>query len=189
MQLLRHEPRTVEELAVIVGLTRNGVRLQLGALARDGVIECIGVRHVDGPGKPPLVYRVSSRGEAAFSVAYAPALDALVGALGERLEPAELHSLFAAAGRRLAGPRDRGRKHEPVEAAKAMLESLGAAAAIRREAGQSVVEGVACPLAGAVRTCPDSCEMVRALIAAATGARVTTRCEHGDAPRCRFAVA
>lgn len=188
VQLLRYRPRTVEELAALVELTRNGVRVQLTALERDGMVERAGVRHGDGPGKPPQLYRVTDQAEARFSAAYAPALSALVATLGERLEPAELHSVFNATGRRIGGTRAGAANGGPAELARALLESLGAAATVRREAEQVMVEGMACPLADAVRHCPDTCEMVRALLAAATGARVATRCEHDDAPRCRFAV-
>jgi predicted ArsR family transcriptional regulator len=188
IQLLRHRPRTVEELAGVVGLTRNGVRAQLGALVRDGVVERSGVRHAAGPGKPAQLYRVTARAEAGFSAAYPPALGALVATLADRLEPSALHSVFAATGRCMAAAANAAIRTDPAELAKTLLESLGAAAAVRREAGHLMVEGVACPLADAVRRCPDSCELVRSLLAAATGARVLTRCEHGNAPRCRFAV-
>jgi predicted ArsR family transcriptional regulator len=188
VELLRHRSRTVEELAVVVGLTRNGVRAQLGALERDGVVERSGVRHVAGPGKPPQLYRVTPRAEARFSAAYPPALGALVGTLADRLESSALHAMFSATGRRMAPGRAGTSEADPGDVAKTLLESLGAAVALRREAGHFMVEGVACPLADAVRHCPDSCEIVRSLLAAATGARVLTRCIHDDAPRCRFAV-
>jgi predicted ArsR family transcriptional regulator len=188
VRLLRYRPHTVDELAIVVGLTRNGVRVQLALLERDGVVARVGVRHGDGPGKPPQLYRVTAEAEASFSAAHAPALDALVAILGERLERPELHAVFNATGRRLAATRSAGSKGDPAGQARAVLESLGAAVTVRREGGHQLVEGVACPLAEAVRRCPDSCEMVRALLAAATGARVATRCQHDAAPRCRFAV-
>ena len=188
LQLLRYRPRTVEELAAAVGLTPNGVRAQLTVLERDGFVERHGVRHGDRPGKPPQLYAVTDQAEARFSAAYAPALSGLVATLGERLAPAELHSVFNAAGRHIAGTSTGPVQGDPAELARALLESLGAAATVRREAGHVTVEGVACPLADAVRRCPDSCEMVRAMLVAATGAHVATRCEHGDAPRCRFSI-
>jgi predicted ArsR family transcriptional regulator len=188
VQLLRHRPRTVEELAASVGLTRNGVRAQLGALERDGVVERSGVRHVAGPGKPAQLYRISTGAESSFSAAYPPALSALVATLADRLEPPALHAMFSATGRRMATPRTVSPKLDPASEAKSLLESLGAAVTVRREGRHPMVEGAACPLADAVRRCPESCELVRSLVAAATGARVITRCEHGDAPRCRFAI-
>ena len=51
------------------------------------------------------------------------------------------------------------------------------------------LEGPGCPLSAAVREQPLSCELVRAMLAAATGVEVTQRCEHGDTPRCCFDVA
>ena len=188
LDLLRYRPHTVDELAAVVGLTANGVRAQLAALERDGLVGRIGVRHGAGPGKPPQIYAVTAQAEAQFSVAYAPALAALVAALGEKVDPPELHSVFNAAGRRIAASRAAPMQGDPAELARTLLESLGAAATVRRDTEHVMVEGVACPLADAVRQCPDSCEMVRALLATATGARVSTRCVHGVAPRCRFAV-
>jgi predicted ArsR family transcriptional regulator len=188
LDLLRYRPHTVDELAGVVGLTTNGVRAQLASLERDGLVGRIGVRHGAGPGKPPQIYAVTARAEAQFSVAYAPVLAALVAALGEKVDPPELHSVFNAAGRRIGASRTAPMQGDPAELARTLLESLGAAATVRRDTEHVMVEGVACPLADAVRQCPDSCEMVRALLAAATGARVSTRCMHGVAPRCRFAV-
>ena len=188
LQLLRYRPRTVQELARAVALTQNGVRVHLAALVRSGAVERVGVRHGEGPGKPPELYRVSDSGESQFSVAYAPVLEALVAVIGERLAPAAQHALFTAAGKQLAAGITLPPRADPAEQAKALLESLGAAASIHRPAGGPMVEGVACPLTQAVRQCPDSCEMVRALLAEATGARVATRCRHGATPQCRFAI-
>lgn len=187
LRQLRYRQCTVDELAVTVGLTANGVRAQLSALERDGLVERVGVRHGARPGKPPQLYRITAPAEAACSSAYAPALGALVATLGQRLTPAELHLTFTAAGRGIArglGPQ----RGDPADTARTLLETLGAAASVHEVGGHVTVEGEACPLADAVRRCPDSCEMVRAMLAAATGAKVTTRCHHGDSPRCRFAV-
>ena len=188
LHLLRYRPRTIEELAAAIGLTANGVRAQLSVLERDGFVERVGVRRAEGPGKPAQLYAVTRLAEARFSAAYAPALSALVAILGDRLAPARLRSVFNATGRRIAGRHSRPVAGDPAESARILLESLGAAATVRRDATQVTVEGVACPLADAVRGCPESCEMVRAMLAAATGARVATHCDHGDAPRCRFAI-
>ena len=188
LDLLRYQPRTVEELAAAVGLTPNGIRAQLAVLQRDGLVARHGVRHGAKPGKPPQLYGITAHAEAQFSAAYVPALAGLVAALGERLTPAELRSTFSAAGRRIAGVLSGSDRLGPAEMARGLLESLGAAATVRRDGTQTLVEGVACPLAEAVRHCPESCEMVRAMLAAKTGARVTTRCEHGASPRCRFGV-
>lgn len=187
---LRYQAHTVEELAAEVGLTANGVRAQLVTLERDGVIDRVGIRHGAGPGKPAQLYAVTARAEAQFSAAYAPALGALVATLGDRLPAAELHAVFGAAGRRIAGALPGGgHDNDAASVARDLLQSLGAAATVHREGGHTTVDGVACPLADAVRRCPDSCEMVRAMLAAATAARVTTRCGHGDAPSCRFGIA
>ncbi|MGH7524761.1 MAG: helix-turn-helix transcriptional regulator [Gemmatimonadales bacterium] len=188
VQLLRYRPRTVQELARAVALTPNGVRAHLAVLVRSGAVERVGVRHAEGPGKPPELYRITGSAESQFSVAYAPALEALVAVIGERLPSATQQALFAAAGKQLAAGVAVPPRADPAEQAKALLETLGAAASIRRHPDGAMVEGVACPLTRAVRQCPDSCEMVRTLLAEATGARVATRCRHDATPRCRFSI-
>ncbi|MGH7594573.1 MAG: helix-turn-helix transcriptional regulator [Gemmatimonadales bacterium] len=188
VRLLRYRSQTIEELAGAVALTPNGVRAHLTALERDGLVKRVGVRHAGTPGKPAQLYAVTAEAEARRSVAYGPVLTGLVATLSERLASEELHAAFSATGRRLVGHRAGPVGGDVADAAKTVLESLGAAATVRRRGGRVTVEGAACPLADAVRRCPGSCEMVRAMLAATTGARVTTRCEHGDAPRCRFTV-
>ena len=61
LDLLRYRPHTVDELAAVVGLTANGVRAQLAALERDGLVRRIGVRHGAGPGKPPQISAVTAQ--------------------------------------------------------------------------------------------------------------------------------
>ncbi len=139
-------------------------------------------------GKPPLLYVITEQAETAFSRAYIPALAALVGTLADRFPPSELRELLGAAGKRLA---PQGRKPARVDApnlAKSLLESLGGTATVQTDDGRAVVQGAACPLAVTVRSCPESCELVRSLLAHATGAPVAMRCDHGDAPMCRFEV-
>lgn len=188
LQLLRYRACTVDELAGEVGLTFNGVRSQLAVLERDGLVRRSGVRHAESPGKPPLLYAITDRAEAQFSAAYEPVLAGLIAALTRRLDASALHATFEEAGRGLAINHGSPSPKEAGARALALLTSLGAAATLRRENGRDIVEGAACPLATVVRRCPDSCEMVRSMVAASIGANVTTECSHGAAPRCRFSI-
>ena len=88
--------------------------------------------------------------------------------------------VLAEAGRRLgAGSVER----DPIR----VLESLGARVrVVSLDGGRVRIEGAGCPLATAVRQQPLSCELVRALLAEATGAAVEQRCVHGESPRCCF---
>lgn len=186
---LRQGPATVDELAAYVELTPNAVRLHLGRLERDGEVARVGVRHAASAGKPPQLYRATSRAEERLSRAYPLAFAALARTLAARLAPARVRSLFAAAGRGAAT----GAKPahiDALETARALLESLGAIVSVEKTRGHApVVNGAACPLAVAVRQCPEACELVRAMLAEATSARVTTCCEHGPEPKCRFSIA
>ena len=51
VELLRREPRTVEQLAAALGVTDNAVRLHLGQLERDGIVRTAGVRRSGGAGR------------------------------------------------------------------------------------------------------------------------------------------
>lgn len=189
LELLRPRPSTVEELASRLQLTANGVRAQLAMLERDGLVRREGVRHTPGAGKPPQVYVITRQAEEGFSRAWPPALTALTTILARRLPARERMAVFRAAGRHLATAVPADTRVPAAEQAKRVLESLGAS--VTSQAGPdgvSLLAGTACPLASAVAACADTCEMVRALLADCTGASVTTRCDHGTAPRCRFAV-
>ena len=186
--LLRLAPRTVAELAGVAGLTPNAIRSQLAALGRDGLVRRQGVRHREAAGKPPALYAVTEYAQTQFSRAYMPALTAVAETLADRLSPDELRLFFGAAGARLAAQVDRSARGDAAARAKSLLESLGGAATVHSGHGRAVVQGVACPLAATVRICPESCELVRSLLAHATGVPVATRCDHDGTPTCRFEV-
>jgi predicted ArsR family transcriptional regulator len=185
---LRGAPCTVEELARAMAVTPNAIRSQLAALGRDGLVTRQGVRHGKRAGKPPVLYAVTRHAQAQFSKAYAPALTAVAEVLAMRYRPDELRELFGAAGTRLAAPAERLVDGDAPQVAKALLESLGGAATVHLHGRHAVVQGVACPIAAAVRVCRESCELVRALLAHTTGVPVATECSYDDIPTCRFQV-
>ena len=84
LTLLGRAPRTVEELAVEVGLTANAVRAHLATLERDGLVRQEGVRRVAGAGKPAAIYALAPEADTHLSRAYAPVLVALVEELADR---------------------------------------------------------------------------------------------------------
>jgi predicted ArsR family transcriptional regulator len=189
LQALRSGPVTIEALSRTVGVTPNAVRAHLGTLERDGLVGRTGVVRSEHPGKPALLYGLTARGEDHFSAAYPPALAALIGALVDGMPSARVDEIFAAAGSRLASATAAVAQASAADCARQLLESLGATVAVHAAAsGRAVVAGAACPLRTAVRACPQTCEMVRAMLAHSTGAPVAMQCEHGDAPRCRFEV-
>jgi predicted ArsR family transcriptional regulator len=190
LRALRDGPKTVAQIAAILGLTRNGVRVHLDTLERTGLIRRSGVIHRASTGKPPLVYQVTDAGDVALSNAYAPMLAALVDRVASTVSPEALHDEFTAVGIKLAASWiDAAPTGDATQRATAVLESLGARVKVGWDAdGVPVVSGDGCPLSVVVAGCHDGCEMVRSLLAHRAGAPVTTRCEYVDGPRCRFAI-
>lgn len=182
LDLLRWEPRTVDELADRIGLTLNGIRAQLTALERDGLVTRAGLRHAGTAGKPPVLYALSQNAAEGYSSAYAPTLQTLVRVMRNRLDDDAFHTLMTETGRTL-GLEKRGTD------AKSVLEALGAK--VREEPlmrGGEHLEGARCPLADVVREEPGTCEVVRSMLATAVGREVTMHCHHGEAPRCCFDI-
>ena len=183
LELLHWEPLTVDQLAAEVGLTLNGVRAQLTAMERDGLVERTAVPPSGRVGKPPAAFGLTHRAREDRSSAYPSALGAMIRALVARHGARDACDVLHAAGLQLAGAQ--GNAQDAVVA----LEQLGAV--VRRTTdseGTDVVEGAGCPLATAVRTEPLTCELVRSLLAARLDRQVEMRCRHGNAPACRFAI-
>lgn len=191
LRALRDGPKTVRQLAGMLQLTRNGVRVHLDLLERTGLIRRTGVIHRASTGKPPLLYQTTDAGDVALSNAYAPMFAALVEAVAHQASRDELHDQFAAVGVGLAASCAAAvAPGDPIQRAQSVLESLGARTESGRDAdGATVVAGDGCPLSLVVATCHQGCEMVRSLLAEVTGVTVTTRCEYAERPRCRFAIA
>jgi len=187
--LLRRAPRTVEELARAVGLTDNGVRLHLAVLERAGVVKQNGVRRTGLAGKPATIFEITPEAELGFSRAYAPLLTELATVLGERLPREQLIDVMRHTGRRLAaGVVLPGDLEARLRATIDLLNQLGALASVQAEDGRFSVQGIGCPLGTAVARCPEVCLAVEELIAELTGGAVTSLCDHGEKPACRFSV-
>jgi predicted ArsR family transcriptional regulator len=181
---------TVDELASAIGVTDNAVRLHLTALERDGLVRAEGVRREGSVGKPATFYAVTPDAQVAFSKAYEPVLSTLLVSLAGRLSGRELTELLRDVGRQLASSATSNKEtlEQRVEAAAALLESLGAETDVERAAGGYVVRGFACPLSRSVAQCPPLCAAVEELVAGVTRAKVQERCDRSGLPRCSFLV-
>ena len=109
LDLLRRGPRTVDELARELDLTRTAVRAQLASLLRDGLAEQRGSRR--GTSKPSHVYGVTSQAELLFS-----------RAISVR-PPSSLSSALAEATRSPSSPRGTGRPASTARPTSCMIES------------------------------------------------------------------
>ena len=190
--LLRRSGRTVEELALALGLTNNGVRAHLAVLERDGIVRQRGsVRRGDGGGKPAYIYELTGEAEDLFPKAYEPALRRLLDVLSERLGSEESEALLRSVGSRLAEEYSvreddpRARLRSAVEA----LNELGSLAELEERDGALVIRGYSCPLAGVTPDHPEVCRMAETLLTELAGVPIYEHCDRSERPRCCFEVA
>jgi predicted ArsR family transcriptional regulator len=186
--LLRQEPRTVDDLADALGVTRNAVRVQLATLERDGLVRAAGFR--PSLRRPARTYAVTPEAEVLLSRLYAPVALSLVRELAERMEGDALRELFRAVGRRLAAelPNPRGDLPERARAVSALLNELGGLTEVEATESEIVLRGYACPLAAIAAHQPGICAAVEALVEALLERPAEERCDRSGAPKCRFVV-
>ena len=191
LALLRRGSRTVDELAIALGVSDNAVRLHIAALERDGLVQQRGVRPA-GPagGKPAYSYDVAPDAERLFTNAYIPVLTQLVGVLAEQMAPPKLEALLREVGRRLAGAKGgrSGDLRSRAEVAATILTEMGGVVDVEEGEGTIVLRGYSCPLADAVRAHPGTCHATESLVAQVVGTPVKECCERGERPRCRFEI-
>jgi predicted ArsR family transcriptional regulator len=186
--LLRRGSRTIDEMAAVLGVTDNAIRIHVAALERDGVVHQRGVRSTGG--KPAYAYEVTPEADRLFTKAYVPVLTQLVAVLEEKMSADELKSLLSEVGRRLAGSGNlTGDLRARAEAAAAVLTELGGIVDVEDDNETIVLRGFSCPLADAVRAHPATCHAAESLVAELVGVPVRERCEKGNRPRCRFEIA
>ncbi len=189
--LLRRGDRTVAELAPAVGLTRNGVRLHLGRMEAEGLVEPVGTQ--PGVSKSSRLYGLSAAGRLVYSRAYGAFLEGLIAELVEREAgrpgAPRTRELFAAVARRLGPPAGEPADREArLAGALAFLRGLGAEPVLEERGDGLELSMPHCPLSDVSARHAEVCEFGRALVAAWTGETVVTRCTRGERPHCRFAL-
>lgn len=186
--ILRRSPATATELAASLQLTYNAVRSHLGALHRDGLVQTGGMQR--GGTRPAVLYELAPGVDEALSRAYVPFVTQLLNELGARLSESDLDDFMRSVGRRLAGQwsRPHGSVRERVEAASALLATLGAPNEVETAEGTLRIRGFGCLLAAAVGEQPAVCQAMESLLQELLDLPVTECCERGERPRCCFAV-
>lgn len=186
--LLRGTQGTVAELARELKLTDNAVRSHLSTLERDGLVRHAGLRK--GARKPHVVYALTAEAEQLFPKAYDALLNRLFDVLKAKLSGRTLKEALREAGRALARDASSVPPARTVEDRMAhalrLLTQLGGAPQVERRGRNVVIRSHACPLAAVVAQHPETCDVMKALIAETVGAKVQNRCTHSDAPRCEF---
>lgn len=190
LALLRAKHQTVNELAEALELTDNGVRSHLTSLERDGLIHALGVR--PGFRKPHVLYSLTAEAESLFSTAYGPLLHHVLTVTRRRLSLPEWLASLREVGRTAAKEHlDQLKGKTPsqrIESALEALKELGGDATIQEGGGKLTIYGNGCPLSAATAHHPEACLIVETLLSEIIGLPVKERCQHGDAPRCRFEI-
>jgi predicted ArsR family transcriptional regulator len=191
LALLRRAPRTVHELAGVLGLTDTAVRTHLVSLERDGLVEPSGRRL--GVRKPAILYSLAPSADQLFAKPYAAVANLILGGVKERHSDEELSGLLGEAGHRLAHEHRATVSHltgrARVEAIADVLNSLGGLAQVQEQDEGFRIEGSGCPLSAVVACYPEACKIAEEMIQTLVGeGTVTAQCEHTGEPHCSFAI-
>lgn len=188
LALVRRSPHTITGLAKALRLTDNAVRSHVAVLRRDGIVADVGSQRDTG-GKPARVYGLTPEGEELFPKAYALVLGQLVEEIIRRDGRERAVELLRAVGARAAaGTPPATETQQRAETAAAVFRGMGADVDVQPQAGGWRLRAHGCPLSAVTAGHPEVCELGKALVEAASGARVTECCERGAHPRCAFSI-
>ena len=107
VSLLQRGPLTADDLASTLGLSASGVRTQITAMERDGVVRRRGSRA--GATRPSRVFELTPEVEQLLSQAYVPLLTQLVDVFAETLPERQVDALLRQVGEKLARQLSPGR--------------------------------------------------------------------------------
>jgi predicted ArsR family transcriptional regulator len=185
--LLRHEMRTVGELAKSLDLTDNAVRAHLATLEGDGLVRRSGER--PGFRKPHYSYELTVAAEQLFPKVYGPILNRILAALKQRFGSDRIAAVLRNVGRALVAARhiraDAALDERLQQVLKVFVE-FGGQARIERSDGTVVVRGTTCPLAAVTGDHTEVCQMMQTIVSGITGVSVRERCQRGQVPKCCF---
>jgi DeoR family transcriptional regulator, suf operon transcriptional repressor len=189
--LLRAGALTADDIASKLRVSPSGIRAQLTAMERDGVVRRAGQR--PGTTRPSNVFELTSEVEQLLSSAYIPLLTQLVGVFADGLPADQLDMLLRQAGRRLAedlsgGKRPAGNLASRVTLASGMMnEHLGALTHVEGNGGY-IIRGVGCPLAALTGKHPGVCLAMESLVSEVVGVPVRECCDRSARPQCCFEI-
>ena len=190
LTLLRRDSLTVAEMSARLGVTRNAVILPLKQLEATRLVDGVESKR-GGVGKPAVKYRAVPGHEDVSSLAYPAFAELLVETLSEEMTPNGVSRTMQTVGRKMAARLDSDRPSgfaERLDAARAFVDSVGAATVVEQKDGVTIVRSFSCPLARAVRREPCVCSAIARFFAEVTGVAVEERCIRGDTLICQFAI-
>ncbi len=188
VMLLRRDSRTVDELAQLLNMTDNAVRVHLATLERDGFVQQLGERR--GSSKPAFIYELSADAEQLFPKAYGPVLRQLLEVLSEEMTTDEVEALMRRTGRRLAEQQHlpHGDLQSRLQVGVNVLNELGGLAELEERNGAFYIQGYSCPLAAVVPGHPEVCRLAETLLTELVGQPVKESCNGNKPARCCFSV-
>ena len=187
--ILRKTPSTIADLVSTLELSRNAVVFQLGQMESKGLVERGDARHTRKAGKPAREYRATDGQEDSMSSAYKPFATALVEHASHHMPRAAFKRLMKDVGKGIAlaaGINDQWPLDERLEAARKVVDELGANTELDRESDSYVIRSHNCPLASAVRSNGCVCAAVASFFSEATGCTVEEQCSREKQLVCRF---
>lgn len=189
IRLLRRRQCTVEELAQKLGITDNAVRVHLGKLEKDGLVQQNELRR--GQFKPSFLYELTSAADQLFPKAYSIVLNELLNILDEEMSIHEREIVLRKTGERLAKQlhisldSDTSKR---IDVAVQALNQLGGLTERADEENCYVIQGFSCPLSSTIQQHPDACILAESLLREIIGAPVQECCTHGQQPHCCFRI-
>jgi predicted ArsR family transcriptional regulator len=191
VSLLQRGSSTVDDLATKLELSASGVRAQITAMERDGVVRRVGRR--PGTTRPSLIFELTPEVEQLLSRAYIPLLSQLVDVFANKLPARQVDTLLREAGKNLAGLLSPGRPTGPLRArviatSELLNDQLGAVTHVE-ENGRYIIRGQGCPLSALTGKHPAVCRVMESLVKEVAGASVHECCERAQRPRCCFEIA
>ncbi len=190
VSLLQRGALTVDDIASTLKLSASGIRPQITAMERDGVVRRVGRR--PGTTRPSQVFELTREVEQLLSRAYMPLLTQLVDVFATALPARQVDALLRKVGRKLAGElsseRPSGTLRSRVSAASVLLnEQLGAVTHVEQNGGY-IIRGECCPLSALTGKHPAVCRAMESLVKEFVGAAVRECCERAQRPRCCFEI-
>jgi predicted ArsR family transcriptional regulator len=189
LEKLRKGPASADDLAGELGLTTNAVRFHLASLESEELVEAAGSRKPEGRGKPAVLYGVTAQADLAFSKAYAPVLEAVLGELRRSVPNDQVVPFLRRVGDRLVTGKETAKPlSRRVQAASDALNSLGGVTTVARTRSGYEIRGTACPLGAVVANEPCACTVVESLLRRIVGSPVKEHCDRAGRPSCCFEI-
>lgn len=189
VMLLRKQSLTVNDLAAELGLTDNAIRAHLLTLERDGLVQQQG--SIKGFRKPHYIYGLSDAARHLFPRPYGILFNRLLSSLKGALSRSAFLGRLTDMGRSIGAdnsPNGSGGEAERIQTALAAIESLGGAAEVSKEDGQTLIRSAGCPFAEAVEEHPEVCKITESMLSEILHADVQEICDRTASPKCRFVV-